>query len=249
MRKSILLLSIVFIGSLYLPACFAVPTFQVYIDGATANTIGSDEQTWFTFNDSFDLIVVGAYGSKTSSLSEVTLAISVPQGEQGTITFNTGVATLLKVTTATPYGNNPNGDANVDLLSDITGNDGYTDKSILPDNFDNHYPFKNDVSDFLLYDIGDFSNVGDVNNYNASSGTISLEGSGEEKKFSVSIIGFSRVHFDAYGYESKSKGQSSWQINPGSHDSTYLVPAPGAILLGGIGVTLIGWLRRRKKLQ
>ena len=245
--KMLKLVTLLFMMSLFLlsEAALAVPTFQVYIDGAIADDVDLDEDTWFIFTDTFDLIVVGAYGAQTSSLSHVTLVLSVLEGEQGTVTFNTGTATLLKATTVTPYGNNPNGNANVDLLSDVTGNDGYVDRSILPATFNAHYPFKDDVSDFILYDIGSFADVGDVNNYNASDGTISLDGHGEEKTFSVSITGFSQVHFDAYGYELKTHGKSSWQINPGSHDSTY-IPAPGAILLGSIGVGLVGWLRRQR---
>ena len=117
---------------------------------------------------------------------------------------------LMTTTTSTPHGNNPNGNANVDLLSVPAGNDGYTTKSALPSNFNNHYPFKGDVSDFLLYSIGSFSNAGGIHNYNADNGNITDEGSGQEKKYNVSITGFSRVHFDAYGYETKKNGTGSW---------------------------------------
>lgn len=226
----------------------AVPTFQTYIEGAAAGTIGQDEDTWFIDHSPFNLIVVGAYGPKTKNLTNVTLLLSVPQDQTGTISISGGDGvTLLTSKTSAPGGYNPNADADSGLLTNVAGLDGYSDKSFLPVSFNEHYPFKASVSNFLIYDIGNFDNLGPVHNYNADAGTTTEEGSGEEKLFGVSVTGFSWVHFDAYGYVQNCTSKSGWKINPASHDCTY-VPAPGAILLSSIGVLLVGWLRRCRTL-
>ena len=250
--QGVLLLAILLLFS---QPVLAVPTLQTYIGGATAGNFGPDEQSWLITDSTFNLVVVGAYRANTQSLTEVTLALSVPQGETGTISIGGGDIGATLLTDKPPVPNvdsffNPNADADIALLTDVAGNTGYSTKNFLPAgvNFNNHYPFQESVSDFLIYGIGDFYKLGDVHNYNADDGSITAEGKGQEKTFSVEITGFSWVHFDAYGYETDQRGKkfvSTWEINPGSHDSTYLIPAPGAILLGSIGVVLIGWLRRR----
>lgn len=245
----------------------AIPTFQTYIEGATAGDFGPDEQSWLITDSTFNLVVVGAYSANTQSLTEVTLALSVPQGETGTISISGGDvgATLLTDKPLVPNVDgfyNPNADADIDLLDDgDPALSGYMTKNFLPEsvNFNNHYPFQEGVSDFLIYGIGDFDPCGPIHNYNADTTDpdyvpppipLTDNSSGEEKVFEVSVSGFSWVHFDAYGYEEIDNGKvfrATWDIAPGSHDATY-IPAPGAILLGGIGVVLVGWLRRRRTL-
>jgi hypothetical protein len=247
---------------MFLSTCvYAVPTLQVYIDGATAGTNGADVDTWFTGSSSFDLILVGAYGPQTGSIDYATLVASVPQGQTGSITVNG--ATLLTLQGTNGPGN-PATDADIDVLTNVSGIDGYSDKSFAPDTFDNHYPFQNDVSDFVLYDVGSFSKSTQVHDYDADSGSITLTNTlGEEKTFAVDVSGFDSVHFDMYAYETDLLGGSSkkaqkylvntwdWEINPGSHDSTFgtpMVPAPGALLLASIGAGFVGWLRKSRAL-
>lgn len=249
---------------------FAVPTFQVYSPGAIADDYNGDQDTWFTYDNPFVIYVVGAFGPKTSSLTDVTLILSVPDGETGTISITpnldpidgtAGVASaptlLTTIDTVDPI--NPAASADKNVLTDVGGLDGYDDKNFLPDdtNFNNHYPFQDSVSDFLIYNLDAF---GDdpfgaeyfVRDYNADGdGSDDLTTNmGQVKSYSIEVSGFTSVHIDAYGYEVTDNGKhlkTSWDINPGSHDVTF-VPVPSSVLLGSIGVSLVGWLRRRKSI-
>ncbi len=260
MMKSLKLIVLLFIASFVMnqPAS-AVPTFQVWSpDYEYAGDWGPDEQTWFVTNSSFELVVAGAYTNGTTSLTNVTLLLSVPHGEVGTINFLSGdTATPLTVKTDL-LGNpsdtpplNPTAEATLPTNGPATGFDTLDFLPVAPDNianYNNHFPLHDDVSDFLVYDIGPFGSVERIRDYNADpcetydpcappSNTL-----GELRTFTVEVEGFSWVHFDVYGL-----ADTDWRISPGSHDVTF-IPAPGAVLLGSVGIGIVGWLRRRRTL-
>jgi len=250
---------VVAISLLFAQSTLAVPIFQVYIDGATTDTMEPDEDTWVITDTAFDLIVSGAYGPWTKSLTEITLLISVPEGETGTISV-TGSDDATLLTERTPASDgyfNPNVDAVLDLIENETGNadgyDGYSDKDFLPDDveFNNHYPFKKDISNFLLYDIGSFGKSSNaVSNYSTEEPIAYNIADGEEKVYSILISGFSTAHFDVYGYVQTGKSapyDSTWSINPASHDAAYMVPEPATILLLGLGSTVLVSPRKRSR--
>jgi len=242
-----------FCGLVAVPV-YAVPTYQTYSPQGTAGTVGQDADTWFVTQSSFDLVVVGAFRNNITTLTNVTLVVSVPKGSQGSfnITYlgDTLVPTILQEeVTGTGY-YNPGVDATIDILTNYSGVDGYPDKDFLPTpiyddygnvvNFNEHYPFQEGVSDFLIYDLGEFINLGPVNNYNTEDPIEYGAGQGEEKTYSVTVEGFDWMHFDVYGL-----ADDTWRINPGSHDTTF-IPTPSALLLGSVGVGIVGWLRRRR---
>lgn len=210
------------------------PTFQVYSpDAVYAGDYGPDQDTWFVVDNPFELWAIGAYHKNTDALTDVRLIASVPDGESGTISI---------------VGLSGSGTADPTLIGS------YNDTSFFPSgaNFNHHYPLQDTVSDFLVYDIDPFANVLDpIFDYNADGGTITPTNStGQVKEYLVGITGYTSVHFDMYGLEVSGidhKWKSSWEMAPGSHDTTF-IPAPGAMLLAGIGVSMVGWLRGRRTL-
>jgi hypothetical protein len=249
----------------FISPAFAIPTFQVYIEGATAGSYGSDQDTWFSFDNPLTLYVVGAYGSNTISITGVTLLISVPEGETGTISISgdlddpTDIPVLLtKIGEGSADETNPTADANIVILTDISGASGYStinDPTFLPNglNLNNHYPLKDDVSDFLIFDLWSFtSDECGLMDYNADNGgsITSTLACGEQKEYQVSYTGFSWLHFDVYGLVEDNKGKkivTTWDNNPGSHDATAVIPEPTTLFFLGTGLLTFGLIRCRKR--
>ena len=204
----------------------AQPTFQVWSpDWDSISAVPNpDEDSWIvSTSNPFELWAIGAYHQE-ESLQECQLLASFPHDQVGSITI-TGL-------NGTP-----------DPISIAS----YDTSSFFPANFNNHFPVgHDDVVDYMTFSIESFEkDIDDIYDYNADDGIVPLTPTGsrgEVKEYWVEVSGFDWVHFDLYGHVI---GSDHWEMNPASHDVTF-IPAPGAILLGGIGVVFVGWLRRRR---
>lgn len=229
MRKNqMVLTAIMFAFSI--PA-LAVPTFQVYSQGAIPGDFGPDEDTWLATTNPADIIVAGAFTANAVSLTNVRLLLSVPDSTTGTISV-TGL----------------NGAPDPSFLGSFTTIAGFEPAGA---NFNSHYPMQDNVSDFHVYDIGQFLPLQPISDYNADTSIIlppNPNVSGQLKEYSVEFDGFERVHVDVFGLVTSQNGQNiktAWKMNPGSHDTT-IVPAPGAVILASIGLCC---LRKRRRWQ
>ncbi len=130
----------------------------------------------------------------------------------------------------------------------------------------NHDPLKDDVSDFLFFDIGDFLKVANaVPNFDEYDTDYDPNDkkAGEIKEFTLNISGLDWVHFDVMALQTKENNQteliSTLVNNPGSHDLTWKyddggggggggdpIPEPSTLILLGAGIVGLAVYRRKK---
>jgi hypothetical protein len=214
-------------------AATAVPTLQLYIDGAIYDPVS---ETWVTMDTSFDLWVLGV-----SPVDDVKLSVAFMTGETGSIT--------LTPTTAGDFDGVPGDDdtstpgapsflgASLDGAVPVRG-----DGSLLP----THGIYGPGVS-FLEYDLGDFSltdsPIGDYQGIPTSFPDV-----GQINVYAVTITGYeSGVHFDTYDHTvtGKDGAQVKYVFAPFSHDAE--VPEPTAALLLLASGATYGLAGRRRR--
>jgi hypothetical protein len=211
----------------------AVPTLQIYIDGATYDAA---TESWITEDSTFDLWVIGNVagpgGTGGAGIEGVRLAAAFVTGEAGTIALapkTTGVVADPSIPDV-PAFLGVSLDGAVPLL---------TDGSPLA----RHGIYGAGVS-FAEWALGDFSLTDSPTGDFIGGFPATLHaGTGQINVYEVSVTGFpSGVHFDVYDTV---VGATHSSFGPFSHDAGS-VPEPRSALLFGVGFLVAGGAARRR---
>ncbi|MBI3466705.1 MAG: choice-of-anchor N protein [Planctomycetes bacterium] len=215
----------------------AIPVLQLYIDGATYDPV---EDSWVIATAGpFDLWVIGDVGSY-GTISDVKLAAAVDTAELlagGSVSLaptTTGVVTDPS-TPSSPVAtaNFPSADGALPVRGDGT---------TLPP----HGVYGAGTS-FFEWELGDLtltdSPIGDF----ISSFPSSFPSTGQINVYTVTVSGFSQVHFDTYDHIVNGGNHTKYVFAPFSHDAgATVVPEPSSLLLVGPGMLALGVFGNRR---
>jgi PEP-CTERM motif-containing protein len=212
----------------------AIPPLQLYIDGATYDTVN---QTWVVTSNSFDLWVLGntsgfgaiygvnlvasGYGSGSVSITPTTTSSSLAGSDPSTPVTPTDYGLMTSSEALTFF-------AGTAITQGVTTHDEFANAT------DHHFW---GIGDFTLED----SKIGDYQ-YGTPS---SFPENGQINVYHVDISGYSAVHFDAFDHV-VAGDKIQYYKAPFSHDATNAVPEPGTLALLGMGIAGVAARMRRK---
>lgn len=218
-----------------IPVVQAVPTLQLYIDGATYDDA---TETWVSYGSSFDLYVIGK-----GDLQDVRFSMALEDLGSGDDPSSAGV---MIDGSAYPTGTWTYGYAPLSYLpSTWNGGDDLPKHGIYP-------------AWYTEFGMGDFTaqgGIGDVNYDSAmasgdpywlpTEGYINSNTQGWFQSYHIAITGGYAVHFDAYTV--LSTGEID-KFAPFSHDASGgEVPEPATMVLFGIGLAGAGVVRKLRR--
>jgi len=217
-------------------SAFAVPALQVHGVGSTAVDLTGDEDSWLLTDPTGSLELIGTYQSKN--------VVSIT---------NAFLILTTDAVSGNPFGSDYAKFDSAEAFEQSIGA-----------NLNRHSPYGSDAAlvDTFVYDLslvgmGSFARVGETKDCNADvPGTTDCASASNSIgqihtfDYDFSGLGLASVHFDLVALITDDKGNrglsSSWDINPGSHDSTWVkVPESSSVLMLFVGLISLVAVRRK----